>query len=63
MLAAHEYPSGWSVVGGAIVLSTSLVRSILASQDGAPFTQARQPSPSKAPWATQLPHPSAPEGS
>jgi drug/metabolite transporter (DMT)-like permease len=33
MLAAQEYPSGWSLVGGGLVLSTSLARSLLASRD------------------------------
>ena len=33
MIATHERPSGWSLVGGCLVLSASLVRSILISRD------------------------------
>jgi drug/metabolite transporter (DMT)-like permease len=33
MLAAHERPSGWSLTGGCLVLSTSLARSIQASRN------------------------------
>jgi drug/metabolite transporter (DMT)-like permease len=33
MAAAHEYPSGWSLVGGILVLSTSLARTVLSSRE------------------------------
>jgi drug/metabolite transporter (DMT)-like permease len=32
MLATSEYPTFWSMVGGSIVLATSLTRSLLASR-------------------------------
>jgi len=47
MLATHERPSGWSLVGGGLVLSTSLARGILASRD------AIQPSPAASPVSTE----------
>jgi drug/metabolite transporter (DMT)-like permease len=34
LIVAHERPSVWALVGGAIVLSTSLIRSIIASRTG-----------------------------
>jgi drug/metabolite transporter (DMT)-like permease len=37
MAVAHEYPSGWSLVGGALVLSTSLARSVLSSREASPL--------------------------
>ncbi|MBV9999560.1 MAG: DMT family transporter [Verrucomicrobia bacterium] len=56
MLAAHECPSGWSVLGGAVVLTTSLIRSILASKDEGLSTSARRPpSPFKGSWASASP--------
>ncbi len=33
MLATSEYPSFWSIVGGALVLMTSLTRSLIASRN------------------------------
>jgi drug/metabolite transporter (DMT)-like permease len=33
MIAVHERPSGWSLVGGCLVLGASLARSILVSRD------------------------------
>jgi drug/metabolite transporter (DMT)-like permease len=32
MLATSEHPTFWSIVGGSIVLATSLTRSLLASR-------------------------------
>ena len=34
MLVTNERPSFWSIVGGSIVLATSLTRSLIASRDG-----------------------------
>ncbi|MBV9998493.1 MAG: EamA family transporter [Verrucomicrobia bacterium] len=50
MVAAHEYPSGWSLVGGCLVLSTSLARSVLASREASHLRRgaAQQPGVSRA---------------
>jgi drug/metabolite transporter (DMT)-like permease len=40
MLVTNERPSFWSIVGGSIVLATSLTRSLIASRDG---RQTRNP--------------------
>jgi drug/metabolite transporter (DMT)-like permease len=45
MMAAHERPSGWSLVGGCLVLSTSLARSFLASRECSPLSE--QPIPAR----------------
>ena len=45
MIATHERPSGWSLMGGCLVLSTSLARSFLASRECSPPTQ--QPGPAR----------------
>jgi drug/metabolite transporter (DMT)-like permease len=34
LIVMHEHASAWTLIGGAIVLSTSLIRSILASKTG-----------------------------
>jgi hypothetical protein len=40
MIAAHERPSGWSLVGGCLVLSASLARSILVSRDASRLSES-----------------------
>ena len=42
MLATSEHPAFWSIVGGSIVLATSLTRSLLASRN-APATETLPP--------------------
>ena len=51
MAAAHEYPSGWSLVGGVLVLSTSLARSVLSSRETSALGRKARRSPASAtPW-------------
>ena len=51
MAAAHEYPSGWSLVGGILVLSTSLARSVLSSREASALGRKARRSPASAtPW-------------
>jgi drug/metabolite transporter (DMT)-like permease len=54
MMAAHERPSGWSLVGGCLVLSTSLARSFLASRECSPPSEQPSPAPVKRACATPL---------
>jgi drug/metabolite transporter (DMT)-like permease len=48
MAAAHEYPSGWSLVGGILVLSTSLARSVLSSREASALRRKARRSPASA---------------
>jgi drug/metabolite transporter (DMT)-like permease len=48
MAAAHEYPSGWSLVGGILVLSTSLARSVLSSREASTLRRKARRSPASA---------------
>jgi drug/metabolite transporter (DMT)-like permease len=40
MIAVHERPSGWLLVGGCLVLSASLARSILVSRDASRLSES-----------------------
>jgi drug/metabolite transporter (DMT)-like permease len=43
MLATNEHPSLWSIVGGSVVLATSLTRSLVASSYGRPMNNLPNP--------------------
>jgi len=52
MMATHERPSGWSLVGGCLVLSTSLARSFLASRECSPLSEQPIFARIKRAWTT-----------
>jgi drug/metabolite transporter (DMT)-like permease len=54
MMATHERPSGWSLVGGCLVLSTSLARSFLASRECSPPSKQFRPARVKRALAPPL---------